>query len=194
MCLHFLYLVGGKAVPSPGKVLGVQEKGKGITILLQNGECIGIDTFPAIVQGNERAAGRQGSGTQSPLQKLLHTDDRNTGAAKIFHLFAKFRRAHEHLRNRCRLAEIVVPQHGNTSLVPGDIQNLLLFYNHWGNFLCVVLLLRSRYRSGRHRNRLCLNRIQGKRVKIHRQGVKLLGMGHHTHGQQESTEQSFHAT
>src|SRR3954468_24119668 len=106
-------------MPGPN-AFGVNEKGYRIIVLLQNRPGDFVLRFPAVIESDDRALGRNSFLAPTPGQEILHRDDSNALFLKLFHLLLKERRRDLGVRPFHDVHKPVIPEDDDLSVLVDD--------------------------------------------------------------------------
>lgn len=119
--LHFLNHIKAHGAALSVDVFAVEKNGKRVAEFFENRISIGVDRFPAVIDGDQYGAWRDGLFPAFPCLEILHADDAQTLILECLHLLAEFIRIDAHLSFFERFGKVVIAEDGDANSIIGDL-------------------------------------------------------------------------
>lgn len=111
--LHFFDHFGCEGFASAVDVIFVEVEGEGVFEFFEDGVGVGVDGFPAVIDGDEDGAIGDGFFTSFPVDEVLECDDVEAEVFDGLHLEAKFFVGEPHFGGGLVQGEFVVAEDGD---------------------------------------------------------------------------------
>lgn len=115
--LHLFDHRGGQRFAAAIDVVFVEEEGEGILEFFEDGVGVGVDGFPAVIDGDDGALLGDGFLPLAPSDEVGHRNHGDAEILKCLHLLAEFGGPNAHFRFRFGLGKIMITEDGNPDSV-----------------------------------------------------------------------------